>query len=356
MKSGELFEAACARLGRDARPLRPQPRIAFRSRTTSSTAPATRSRPAKSPARTCARDADAAAAARRAGGRNRSCRARGRAGRGHADPGRGHGRARALARRWLDYAGRRGQASTAASTRRSSRPSPTLSSTGGAELDRAGTHQLRQHGPIPSAERRGGRAPGRPDRIERMLPTRLDLVDSSIEYARHASSLRFLQHVSPEAPSTRSSSSPRTPFRRSARSRSRPERDLCRPGEGDLQTRRRALEEEANAKLLIGDAALPPLVRSTTPTTTWASSGPTRPGRRWCPPIGGPGPHRWRHGARARARLLRAARARGAPMLADEASERGYPAGYLARSSRSCLLVRARASAPASETLPRDGP
>ena len=124
-----------ARLGRDARPLRPQPRdrVPDRGRHPRLLRRHDRDRQGRRhrPARG---DADAAAAARGAGGRRRPGGARGRAGRGRADPGRGHRRARALAgrSRSTTLVGR-GQASTAASTGRSSRPSPTLSSTGGAE-------------------------------------------------------------------------------------------------------------------------------------------------------------------------------------------------------------------------------
>jgi predicted solute-binding protein len=93
------------------------------------------------------------------------------------------------------------------------------------------------------------------------------------------------------------------------------------------------LGEEADAKLLIGDAALKSAFEDPTRTTTSGACGSSGRVCRWSS-RSAPRPSRSRRDARSsRTRWSpRCAGAGGAEQLAYEASERyGYPAGFLAR-------------------------
>ena len=182
---------------------------------------------------------------------------------------------------------------------------------------------------------------GVPTELNRMLlDGELDIAPiSSIEYARHASApaaapaaLRLLRGCGRLDPARHPDAArPRALGRRHAR-----ERDVGRPHTRPAPERRdRAFDEEADAKLLIGDAALKSAFEDPTPHYDL--------GRLWLEKTGLPMVFAvWAApGAAARraspTSSTRSSRRYGLPArsprsLAYEASERyGYPAGFLAR-------------------------
>ena len=172
-----------------------------------------------------------------------------------------------------------------------------------------------------------------------LLDGRLDLAPiSSIEYARTPPACGSCRGCASRrrAPSTRSSSSRGRRSRTSAHRRHAGERDLRRADEGAAAGRdARAARRGADAKLLIGDAALRSAFEDPTPHydlgklwldrtglpmvfAVWAAPEPVADGPR---------------GARARARRL-GARSRAPSPRCSPSRRReryGYPAGFLAR-------------------------
>ena len=173
----------------------------------------------------------------------------------------------------------------------------------------------------------------------RLLGGELDLAPiSSIEYARHADRLRLLPRlcVSSEGAVDSIQLVARKPLEQVRTIAVTPESATSVVLTKVLlpEARHVPLGEEADARLLIGDAALKSAFEDPLRTTTSAASGWSEPGCRWSSRFGRvPEPIPGGLAELEQALVESVLTARAEPeRLAYEASERyGYPAGFLAR-------------------------